>query len=194
MSEVSASELDGRRLRTQRSKLAMVEAALELIDEGVLLPTAQLVSERAGVGMRTFFRHFSDMEAFFDAVNQHARDTYAQPFVGGDRSGTLEDRIEHAVQKRGTAYDQVSNVMQSTEAMMWHSEVLRTQHAGAERALMRDLEIWLPEVRRLKKPDREAVHAVASFSMWHRLRAHQGLGQKASMNIVIDLLRRLLDH
>ncbi len=34
---------DGRRLRTERSRQAIIDAGLELIGEGVLAPTAQQV-------------------------------------------------------------------------------------------------------------------------------------------------------
>ena len=41
--------VDGRRLRSERSRLAIIEAALALQEEGVLVPTAQQISDRAGV-------------------------------------------------------------------------------------------------------------------------------------------------
>ena len=62
--EESAKIPDGRRLRSERSKQAIIDASLELMEEGVLVPTAQLISERAGVGIRSFFRHFEDMETY----------------------------------------------------------------------------------------------------------------------------------
>ena len=64
---------DGRRLRTERSKQAIIDAGLELIHEGQLVPTAQQVSERAGVGIRSFFRHFADMETLFATVDDQRR-------------------------------------------------------------------------------------------------------------------------
>jgi AcrR family transcriptional regulator len=58
-------ELDGRRLRSERSREAIIDVMLTLIEEGALIPTAQQVSERAGVGIRSVFRHFSDMAGLF---------------------------------------------------------------------------------------------------------------------------------
>ena len=40
---------DGRRLRSERSRQAIIDAMLGLVEEGVLIPTAQQVSSRAGV-------------------------------------------------------------------------------------------------------------------------------------------------
>ena len=61
--------VDGRRLRSERTRLAIINAALALQKEGFLVPTAQQISDRAGVLIRTFFRHFEDMEALFAAVD-----------------------------------------------------------------------------------------------------------------------------
>jgi hypothetical protein len=41
----------------------------------------------------------------------------------------------------------------------------------------------------MDRGDRESMHAIASFEMWHRLRYHQGLTKQASINIVLKLLR-----
>ena len=57
----NTESLDGRRQRSARSRAAIIEASFELMQEGVLAPTAQQIAERAGVGIRSFFRHFEDM-------------------------------------------------------------------------------------------------------------------------------------
>ena len=59
---------DGRLLRSERSRHLIVEATTELIDEGVLTPTAQQVAKRANVGIRSVFRHFDDMDSIFEHV------------------------------------------------------------------------------------------------------------------------------
>src|SRR5262245_66569994 len=56
---------DGRVRRGQRSGQAIVEALVGLVGDGILEPTAQQVAARAGVGIRTVFRRFSDMESLF---------------------------------------------------------------------------------------------------------------------------------
>jgi len=195
MSEkTEAKEVDGRRLRSERSRLAIIEAALALQEEGILVPTAQHISERAGVGIRSFFRHFEDMESLFQAADDHVRGSYEALFLGGDRDGTVAQRIEHAVERRAQAYESVSNMMLGTRAQLWRYEVLREKYARNQRGLRKDLEDWLPELKSLPRDKREAVDAIASFDMWHRLREHQGLSNKASVEIVTDLLMGLIPH
>lgn len=193
MSETSEEgAVDGRRLRTERSRIAILDAAIALMEEGVLVPTAQQISERAGLGIRSFFRHFDDMETLFDAVDVQIRASYEALFLGGDRNGTLVERIEHAVARYADAYEHVENVVLSTQAQLWRSQVLRTNYARNLRGLRKDLDAWLPELKSLPRYKREGVYAIASFEMWHRLRAHQGLSRKVSMDIVAGLLKSLI--
>ena len=53
---------------------------LEPIGEESLSPTALQVAERADVGVRTVFRHFSDMDTLFAAMNQRLSDEVEMPF------------------------------------------------------------------------------------------------------------------
>ena len=65
----SSETLDGRALRSERSREAIAAALFELVGEGNLEPTAQQVADRAHVGIRTVFRHFSDMEALYATLD-----------------------------------------------------------------------------------------------------------------------------
>ena len=185
--------LDGRRLRSVRSRQAIVDAMIELVSDGILAPTAQQIAARAGIGIRTLFRHFSDMESLFEAADAQKRESYEAQFIGGDRSGSLDERIQHAVERRATAYENTKHAILSTHAQAWRYEFLRKNYAGYQRALRKDLDHWLPELKDLEQADREAVDAVASFEMWHRLRAYQGLGKARSIEIVVRMLTQLID-
>lgn len=184
--------VDGRRARSERSKQAIIDASLALMKEGNLIPTAQQISDKAGVGIRSFFRHFEDMETLFATIDEQNRDTTEALFLGGDRDGTLAERILHAVERRAEGYEVETNMILSTSAQLWRSETLRKNYARYQRGLRKDLNDWLPELNSLPREDREAVDAIASFEMWHRLRYHQGLSKKSSVKIVTNLLQGLI--
>ena len=192
MSENKITAVDGRRLRSERTRLAIIDAAVALQEEGVLIPTAQQISDRAGVLIRSFFRHFEDMEALFKVADDHIRESYESLFRGGDRTGTLAQRIDSAVAHRAHAFERVTNMMLGTKAQLWRYETLRTNYARSQRGLRKDLEAWLPELRDLTEVDCESIHASASFEMWHRLRSEQGLSLEASRTVVTSLLMVLL--
>lgn len=184
--------VDGRRLRTERSRKAIIDAALSLMEEGNLIPTAQAIAERAGVGIRSFFRHFADMDTLFAAVDERSRVEYEGLFLGGDRDGSLEERILHAIERHAAGFETLSNTVLSTSAQLWRSEVLRKNYARYQRGLRKDLEDWLPELKKLSRSKREAVDAIASFEMWHRLRYHQGLSKKSSIKLLVELMNDLI--
>jgi AcrR family transcriptional regulator len=191
-SDSSVEKIDGRRMRSERSRTAIIQAALGFMEEGHLVPTAQLIAERAGVGIRSFFRHFPDMESLFAAVDNETRESTEALFIGGDREGSLQERILHAVERRSHGYEVESNTILSTNAQSWRYEVLRKNYARYQRGLRKDLDDWLPELQSIDAGQREAVDAIASFEMWHRLREHQGLSKKAATEIVVNLLSQLI--
>lgn len=184
--------VDGRRMRSERSRHAIMDATLKLVEEGILVPTAQQVSERAGVGIRSVFRHFSDMESLFVAADAKIREQYLGLFSGGDRTGSLEERVVHAVEQHGVAFEAIGNHLLATKAQLWRYPILREQYARAQRQLRKDLDGWLPELQKLPADEREVVDAVASFEHWNRLREHQGLNKKASIRLTADLIYRII--
>ena len=193
MTKTSKPEsLDGRRLRSERSRQAIIDAALGLMEEGNLVPTAQQISDRAGIGIRSFFRHFSDMETLFACIDEQIREPTEALFKGGDREGNLQERIQHAVERRAAGYEAQTKMILSTAAQMWRYQLLRRNYARYQRGLRRDLDDWLPELARLPGPRREAIDALTSFEMWHRLRYHQKLGRKASIDVLVDALSTLI--
>jgi AcrR family transcriptional regulator len=184
--------VDGRRLRSERSRQAIIDAALALMEEGNLVPTAQQISDRAGVGIRSFFRHFSDMETLFASIDGQIREFAERLFLGGDREGSLAERIRHAVERRADGYEVETKMILSTAAQMWRYEVLRKNYARYQRGLRRDLDNWLPELAELLAPQREAIDAITSFEMWHRLRYHQKISKKAAIEVIVGTLIALI--
>ena len=188
----TAVAVDGRRLRSERSRQAIVDAALALQEEGILVPTAQQISDRAGVGIRSFFRHFADMENLFATVEEQNRASTEALFIGGDRDGTTGERILHAVERRANGYENQKNIVLTTAAQSWRYEILRKNYARYQRGLRKDLDDWLPELKKVSSHRREMIDAAASFEMWHRLRVHQGLSKKTSIEIVVEALTDLM--
>src|ERR1700685_651444 len=86
--------VDGRRLRGQRTQTKVLEALLELVAEGEMRPTAQAVSNRAGVSLRTVYHHFEDVED----VRRRPLDLQRSSCQAGcrpiDQSLPIDERIE----------------------------------------------------------------------------------------------------
>src|SRR5687768_797780 len=62
------ARIDGRTLRAERTRRAIVDAHLALLEEGDLKPTAERIADRAGVSLRALWTNFKDMERLFAAA------------------------------------------------------------------------------------------------------------------------------
>ena len=167
--------VDGRRQRSERSRAAILTAALNLIDRGNYAPTTREIAQEAGVGLRSFFRHFEDMEALIEAIDQKMRQYYEPLFDRDFQAGELEARIEDTVIGLTDAYERLKNMMMITRVQLWRSEVLQKNYARNQNGLRKHLEKWLPELKGVPEANREAAHATASYETWDRLRRHQKL-------------------
>ena len=189
MSETPKLEvIDGRRQRSARSREALIKASLDLIDQGLLVPTAKQIADKAGVGIRSFFRHFEDMEALFAAADAHARDNVLNLFPRGPGQGNVTARIDAFLDNQAEAYEQLRNIILSTQAQLWRSPTLRQSYMRDQKKLRDIIVSWFPELTGQPPALIEGLDALASFDMWHRLRHHQKLGVRESKDILATLI------
>ena len=184
---------DGRRLRSERSRKSMIDAALELIAEGNFAPTAKQISERAGVGIRSFFRQFEDMDQFIAAVDEHTVGSFWESFLHeGDREGALTERLDSIVATYAKAFEEHRSLLLATKSLRWSSRVLKANYERYQQISRANKERWLPEISQLPSDERELADAYLSFEMWHRLRDIQGLSCSAAQAVILKALTRLL--
>ena len=113
---IEIATVDGRRQRSERSRAAIITATLNLLDGGNLSPTAKQIAEEAGVGLRSFFRHFEDMDTLLNEIDNHLRDDYERLFQKPISDGSIEDRMADFIITRSVAYERLKKIMLSTQA------------------------------------------------------------------------------
>ena len=192
--EAKIESIDGRRKRSARSRAAIITATLTLLEDGNLSPTAKQIAEEAGVGLRSFFRHFEDMDALLDAVDQQARQHYEHLFLLPRPDGDIEARLSDYIDVLSNAFERLKRPMLSTQFHMWQSKALQNNWARNQRRLRKHLEKWVPELQALPDARREAVHAAASFDLWHRLRHHQSLSISEAREAMLALMLGVLNN
>jgi len=171
------SPRDGRTLRSERSREAIASALYELVGEGQLEPTAQQVSERAGVGIRSVFRHFADMEALYATLDARLVEevrpiTRQKPPPGGVR-----ERAAALARRRAVLFERIAPYKRASNLHQRRSAFLRSQLGKLVRELRTDLLQWLPEVGEAQPEVLEAFDQALSFEAWERLRSEQHLGR-----------------
>ena len=170
--------LDGRARRSERSREAIVQALFDLVGRGVLQPTAQQVAETAGVGIRSVFRHFADMESLFVAMDARLQ-AEAVPILRGDPiAGSVAKRVRALADRRIDFFERIGPYKRSATVQRWRSAFLQRQHGVLVRELRADLLRWLPELRRAPADLADALELALSFEAWDRLRSEQRLGRE----------------
>jgi AcrR family transcriptional regulator len=189
----AASSVDGRTRRSEKSREAIVAALFELVGEGRLQPTAQQVALRAGVGLRSVFRHFADMEGLFAAMDARLR-AEAEPILREGRpAGTLRERALALVERRARLFERIGPYKRSGNLQRWRSRFVRTTHARLVRELRADLLGALPELAAAPAAVRDALELATSFEAWDRLRTDQRLSRERAEAALSQLMLALVD-
>ena len=175
---------DGRVRRAARSRAAIEDALFTLVGEGIVQPTVQDVAQRAGVAMRSVFRHFSDMESLFAEMHARLQAEAVPLLLGGRPNGTLTERARALVRQRGAFFGRIAPYKRSGNLKRWRSPFLRDRHALLVRELRADLLRWLPELRRAPAAIVDALDLTTSFEAWDRLRSEQHLGTARAQAVV----------
>lgn len=183
---------DGRRRRGADNRRRIVSAFLALVRGGNVSPTAEEVAERAGVGLRTVFRHFDDMESLYREmaaeIEAMVEPILQRPFA----SPGWRARVDELVARRGEIYEAIRPFRIAADARRHSSPFLdgrqrrfaREQHDALRRILPRTL-----------AADRETFAALAlilSPEAWLRLREIQGLSPAAATRTLMRAVRTLL--
>ena len=92
--------IDGRRLRSERTKQLIIEAFLSLLRDNSQMPTAVQIAERAGYSVRSIFERFPDLNALRVAATDYqlAQALALAPPRGAD--GNRETRLRSQVNTR----------------------------------------------------------------------------------------------
>jgi AcrR family transcriptional regulator len=157
---------------------------LELIGEGSLSPTAQQVAERADVGVRTVFRHFSDMETLFSTMNDRLKAQVESLFVERVQAGPYEDRVDALIERRMEIFATLAPYVRSSTLQRWRSAFLQDEHERTIRTLRLDLRRWLPEIESLPTEVGDALEMIVSFEALNRLRVDQRLGLRRTAAVL----------
>jgi len=186
--------IDGRQRRGERSRQKMVRALYELVGEGCLTPTAQQVASRAGVGLRTVFRHFKDMETLFAEIDGLLRTEAAEFFEAREPSpqAPLLERGLDLLRLRTKAYERLEPYLRSTRLNRVRSSFLQKQSVALARDVRSAIELWLPEVKAASPDVADALVAALSFDTWDVLRSENQLSRPRTRAAMERTLRALL--
>lgn len=164
---------------------------LGLVAEGAISPSAEEVAARAGVGLRSVFRHFRDMESLFQAMQMRLAQDYQLwlvPFSASDWRTQLGELIE----RRVMTYERLLPFMRAADVHRHRSVTIYDEHLRV-RAIMRARLKSVVGDAFADDPDAfEALDLLVSPETWQRLRLAQQLTPAVARRIIEQQVERAL--
>lgn len=183
---------DGRRKRSAASRRKIIEAMVALVGEGDPAPAAEQIAARAGVGLRTVFRQFADMEAIYAGMAERLSREYQNwldPFEATDWRGRLGEMID----RRLETYERLMPYKRAADAHRHASGTIQQRHAAILTTLRERLERLLPSAIAGDRIGLETIDLMLSFETWQRLRIDQNLSPANARAVVEQAIARLLE-
>jgi AcrR family transcriptional regulator len=191
-----ALKADGRRMRSERTKLSIIRAYLDLLSRTLVMPTAAQIADEAGCSVRSIFERFSDLDALSLATADYAIALGQSEAVARDVDGDRPARIRSHVETRAVACEKwlplwriITNQDQLAELK---KRVVLVRLANIERMKL----MYGPELSSLSEAPRDqllvALAALTSFESWDQLRHSFGLSIEAAQEVWRLAIDRML--
>ena len=191
-----ALKIDGRRRRSERTRLAIILAYLELLRGNPVMPTAAQIAEQTGCSTRSIFERFADLDALSLATADYAivqGQAEAVPrHVDGDRPTRIRSHVEtraFACEKWLPLWRIITSQDQLAELK---TRVVLVRLANIERIKL----MYAPELSSLPESPRSqlviALATLSSFESWDQMRHCHDLSVEAAQGVWRSAIDRML--
>ena len=193
----ATSLTDGRSARAARTRDAVVDALLSLLDDGNLRPTAREVAQRAGVSLRSVYVHFDDLDDLFTAAAHQHFERVRGLIERIPDHGPLEVRLDLFTRQRARIHEASAQVRRAAVLQEPFSNALAEVLALARTLSRAEIElVFADEIGRRAGDDRTRavveLDLLSSASTWETLRVQYDRSADEAREIVADLLRTCL--
>jgi len=185
-----ATDTHGRRINdAQRTRRAISEGLLNLLQEGQRRPTADAIAERAGVSRRSVFVHFADLDELYTevAVVQGERLVTLMKPIAADLP--LAERIDQFLAQRQRIYETMTPIRRSALGAAPFSRTLADIIDRCD-AWLRDqiAEVFATELAGREPRVLAALDAAVSWASWFHLRRLSRAEVRRCLRCVIEAL------
>ncbi len=185
-------ETDGRKLRASNSRQKIVNGMLSLVQVGDLAPRAEKVAATATVGLRTVFRHFSDMEVLYREMIIEVQKKFIPEISIPFASGQWQQQLVEFMDRKAVVFEKIMPYRVAAKYHQHHSifmkENLVKWHKIEKNILLKILPTNIVEDITLFN----ALLLSLSFDSWLQLRLDQGLTPKQAEEVKKKIITALL--
>jgi AcrR family transcriptional regulator len=189
--------IDGRTARALRTREAIVDASIALVDEGDLRPTAPRIAERAGVSVRSVFQHFDDLEGLYAAVADRLIERLGHLNLTADPLEALPTRLPDVVHQRSILLEAITPIRRAAAVHAPFSHEVRARLQSGHDLLRNQIErLFATELDARSAAERmillDALDTVLSWPSWDNLRALNGRSVDEARAVVQAMVAALL--
>lgn len=183
---------DGRRERGRSNHAKIIAAGMELIGKGEYSPNAARVAEVAGVGIRSVFRHFEDMDMLYRQLGAEVELKVWPLTLQALEGVTWKERIVSLAKRRMAIQEITFHYRIAADLRRFESRFTNVDHWRILRIEFEMINACLSETARADTIGTAGIYALMSFANWQSLRNDQGLSAEDARNVVLRLLDRAL--
>ena len=196
-SSPKSHRVDGRRLRSERTKQLIIEAYLDLLRESPQVPTAAQIAKWAGCSVRSVFERFADLLTLSLAAADHAFVQGAAQAIARHTDADRQTRLKSHVETRAQVCEQWLPLWRVLLHNQNESELLKERIERIRDAFIARLQLmYRPELATLPEPERKqlviALEALIDFESWGRMRERHRLSVEAAHEVWINAIDRML--
>jgi AcrR family transcriptional regulator len=181
------ANVDGRHQRSKSSRAKIIQALLDLVAAGDVTPSAARVADHAGVGLRTVFRHFDDMESLQREMSERIA-AIVEPIAKRPFSGeNWRDRILELAARRVDVFEVILPYRIAANLRRYQSGFMMEEYSRLLRIERQVLEALLPPERLADRVWLEALHVALGFQTWRVLRHDQNLPPAEAARVMRQL-------
>jgi AcrR family transcriptional regulator len=189
--------IDGRRLRSERTKQLIIEAFLSLLRDNSVMPTAVQIAERAGYSVRSIFERFPDLIALRIAATDYALAQAAALAPARHLDGDRQTRLKSHVETRAGTFERGVGLWRVlTSADEDSGEVALRVAKSREMAIARLELMFKPELEGLPEAERRdiliALESLTDMENWARMRELFQLSFEEACEVWMTAVDRLL--
>jgi AcrR family transcriptional regulator len=191
------ARIDGRHLRSERTKRLIIEAYMALVRETGHMPTAVQIADRAGYSVRSIFERFPDLHALRVAATDLAIGEAKAQGALRDVEADRTTRIRSQVEARGRNCERWLPLWRVLNSNHSDSPELRQRIKMIRQLIVMRMEVMFrPELSVLGEVERKntlvALEALTDFDSWTRMTEMFGLSFEEACNVWITAIDRLL--
>ncbi len=179
---------DGRRERSRSSRSKIVAAMVDLVGKGDVAPSAARVAEVAGVGLRSVFRHFDDMDELYREMGEVIEAQVMPIILQSPTGATWQEKLFVIADRRAMVFETILPYRISANLKRFQSSYLMQDYRRMLRLESDTIEVHLPVAVKADVAGARGLNVILSFQTWRLLRHDQELPFEDAKAVVRRLL------